>query len=89
MIHNDNNNNTDKFRLLLLRVYWPTFRKEPTGQVWCADVVGAGREELILVALLFEMVLSCSFEIIFILDRCNRVRQCIPLWYVRGMNEYL
>ena len=35
-------------------MYCPTFRKEPTGQVWCADVIGAGRKKLILVALLDE-----------------------------------
>ena len=36
--------------------------------MWCADVVGAGREELILVALFNKMVMGCSLERIFILD---------------------
>ena len=72
---------------LLLWVYCPTFRKEPTGQVWCADVIGAGRKELILVALLDEMVMSCSFEDSFILDWYYRVRQLIPFWYC-ARNEW-
>ena len=73
--------------LLLLWVYCPMFRKEPTGQVWCADVIGAGRKELILVALLDEMVMSCSFEDSFVLDWCYRIRQLIPFWYC-ARNEW-
>ena len=51
-------------------LHW-VFREEPTRQVcglWCADVVGAGREEIILVALFYKMVMSCSLERVFILD---------------------
>ena len=55
--------------LLLLWVYCPTFRKEPTGQVCGAQMLLAqGEKELILVALLNEMVMSCSLEDSFFLD---------------------
>ena len=55
--------------LLLLWVYCPTFRKEPTGQVCGAQMLLAqGEKELILVALLNEMVMSCSLEDSFVLD---------------------
>ena len=58
---------------LLLWVYCPTFRKEPTGQVCGAQMLLAqGEKELILVALLkdkvTEMVMSCSLEDSFFLD---------------------
>ena len=55
--------------LLLLWVYCPTFRKEPTGQVCGAQMLLAqGEKELILVVLLNEMVMSCSLEDSFFLD---------------------
>ena len=75
--------------LLLLWVYCPTFRKEPTGQVCGAQMLLAqGEKELILVALLNnEMVMSCSLEDSFFLDWCYRVRQCIPFWYC-ARNEW-
>ena len=73
---------------LLLWVYCPTFRKEPTGQVCGAQMLLAqGEKELILVALLNEMVMSCSLEDSFVLDWCYRVRQCIPFWYC-ARNEW-
>ena len=61
-------------------------RNQP-GRLWCADVIGAGRKELILVALLDEMIMSCSFKDSFVLDFCYRVRQLIPFWYC-ARNEW-